>query len=178
MIDLITVPQHKVTPATVTDPDQLIGKTPKMFLKAGEPLRDNQLTQIVLIQIPVLTDGMDRDGRITDADVKMIEVDAAIVPLDAVTDAVGFLQQEVFTQMAVTHDWFLTKNNGDLTLRRAVPKARTTPTREEKATDNGLYALLDRYGAALVGARIERIWGKPDALAGVTPVVRPVDPVA
>lgn len=87
MIDLITIAQDKVMPATITDPDQLIGKTPRMFLKAGEPIRENQLMQIVLVQIPVLTESMDRDGRISDANVKMVELDAAVVPLDAVTDA-------------------------------------------------------------------------------------------
>ena len=87
MIDLVAMAQDKVTPAIITDPDQLIGKTPRMFLKAGEPLRDNQLTQIVLVQIPVLIDGMDRDGRIDETHVKMVEVNAAAVPLDAVTDA-------------------------------------------------------------------------------------------
>lgn len=86
MIEFITVPQDQVKPATVTDPDQLVGKTPKMFLKAGEPIRETQLTHIVFLQIPVLIDGMDRDGRIGDEHVKMIEVDAALLPPDAVTD--------------------------------------------------------------------------------------------
>lgn len=87
MIDMISIAQDKVTPATITDPDLIVGKTPRMFLKAGEPLRDSQLTQIVFVQIPVLTEGMDRDGRISDAHVKIIDVDATLVPMDAVTDA-------------------------------------------------------------------------------------------
>jgi flagella basal body P-ring formation protein FlgA len=85
MIDLIALPESQMRPSTVIDPNVLIGKTPKMFLRAGQPIREMELTQITLVEVPVFTADMDHETRITHDHVKMLAVDAALVPGDAVT---------------------------------------------------------------------------------------------
>lgn len=87
MIDLIDVAEDQIRPATLVDPNQLIGKTPKLFLKAGQPIRDSDVAQITMVDVPVLVTGADRDTRITKAAVKMVSMNAASLPADAVTDA-------------------------------------------------------------------------------------------
>lgn len=87
MIDMIALPEDQVKGATLTDPDQIIGKTTKMFLRAGQPIRDNDIVQITYVEIPVLVSDVDRDQRIGGSDIKMLSVDAASVPVDAVTAA-------------------------------------------------------------------------------------------
>jgi len=87
MIDLIDVPEDQMKPATVTDANLLIGKTPKMFLRAGTPIRDSEITQITLVDVPVLAGEMDRDEIITKNHIKTISVNAASLPADAVTSA-------------------------------------------------------------------------------------------
>lgn len=86
MIDVVAIAQDQVNPATVTDPNHLIGKTPKIFLKAGHPIRDTDVVQITMMEVPVLTTSIEREGRITFEQIKMLNVDAARVPADAVTD--------------------------------------------------------------------------------------------
>jgi flagellar basal body P-ring formation protein FlgA len=84
MIDMVDMPQDQVKPATLIDPNLLVGKTPKFFLKAGQPIRDSDITQVSLVEVPVLITDMDRDGRITKDHIKMASVNAASVPADAV----------------------------------------------------------------------------------------------
>ncbi|MGE3333818.1 MAG: flagellar basal body P-ring formation chaperone FlgA [Rhodospirillaceae bacterium] len=87
MIDIIDVAEDQVRPETLTDPNQLIGKNPKMFLKAGQPIRENDVAQITMVDVPVLITATDRDTRIAKADVKVVSMNAASLPADAVTDA-------------------------------------------------------------------------------------------
>jgi flagella basal body P-ring formation protein FlgA len=87
MIDLIALPESQMRPSTVIDPNILIGKTPKMFLRAGQPIRETELTQITLVDVPVFTADMDHETRITQDHVKMVPFNAAMLPADAVTSA-------------------------------------------------------------------------------------------
>lgn len=85
MIDMTDMPETQVQQFTLIDPNHLVGKTPKIFLRAGQPIRSTDVTTITLVDVPVLTTEMDRDGFITDANVKMVSVNAATLPADAVT---------------------------------------------------------------------------------------------
>lgn len=85
MIDLIAVPEDVVRPSTVIDPNALVGKTPKSFLRAGQPIRETELTQITLVEMPVFVGDMDNKTRITEEHVKLVPVNAALIPADAVT---------------------------------------------------------------------------------------------
>ncbi len=85
MIDLIALPESQMRPSTVIDPDILIGKTPKLFLRAGQPIRETELTQIKFVEVPVFTADIDHETRITDDHIKMMPVDAAMLSGDAVT---------------------------------------------------------------------------------------------
>lgn len=87
MIDIIALPEDQVKGATLTNPDLLIGKTAKIFLRAGQPIRDSEITQVNFVNIPVLISDMDREQPITSKNIKMVAVDAATVPADAVTTA-------------------------------------------------------------------------------------------
>ncbi len=87
MIDMIDLPEAQVKQFTVTDPGALIGKTPKIFLRAGLPIRDTDVTLVTLVDIPVLATDTDRDSRITHANVKIVSVNAATLPADTVTTA-------------------------------------------------------------------------------------------
>lgn len=85
MIDLIAFPEDQLRPSMVIDPDVLIGKTPKAFVRAGQPIREMELTRIALVDVPVFTADMDHQTRITAEHVKMMPVDAATIPADTVT---------------------------------------------------------------------------------------------
>jgi flagella basal body P-ring formation protein FlgA len=85
MIDLIALPEDQMRPSTVIDPNVLVGKTPKMFLRAGQPIREMELTQVNLVEVPVFAADIDHETRITDVHVKMALMDAAALPADAVT---------------------------------------------------------------------------------------------
>lgn len=86
MIDIVDVPEDQVQGAVITDARQLIGKTPKVFLRAGQPVRDGDVTQVTLVEIPVLGTGMDRDGQIARHDIRLVSYNAAHLPPDAVMD--------------------------------------------------------------------------------------------
>ncbi|MGE4065000.1 MAG: flagellar basal body P-ring formation chaperone FlgA [Rhodospirillaceae bacterium] len=87
MIDFIRVPQDEVRPSTIIDPNMLIGKTPKMFVRAGQALRESELAHVTLIELPMLAADAPRGERITADHIVTVAVDAERVPRDAVTTA-------------------------------------------------------------------------------------------
>lgn len=87
MIDLIALPENDLRPSMVLDPNVLIGKTPKLFLRAGQPVRESELTKISLVEVPAFVSDMDHETLITKDHVKTVLVNAAMLPADAVTSA-------------------------------------------------------------------------------------------
>lgn len=87
MIDMITLPEDHVRPSTVIDPNALVGKTPKLFLRAGQPIRETEVTQITFMEIPMFTVDLEREERITSEHITMVTIDANRLPKDAVTAA-------------------------------------------------------------------------------------------
>ena len=85
MIDFVALPEDQVRPSTVLDPNVLVGKTPKTVLRAGQPIRETQVTQVVLVEIPVFTADMGHDTRITHDHIKIVSINAASLPGDTVT---------------------------------------------------------------------------------------------
>ena len=87
MIDVINVREELVKPTTITDPNLLIGKAPKFFVKAGLPVQEGDVAQIRLVDVPVLGTDTARDTKITKSLIVMASLNAADLPPDAVLDA-------------------------------------------------------------------------------------------
>lgn len=86
MVTTVDLPEDQVTPAIITETRQLIGKTPKIALRAGLPVINTDVVQITLVDVPVLATDMDRNGHIAARNVKIAQVNAATLPADAVMD--------------------------------------------------------------------------------------------
>jgi len=87
MIEILDLPQDQANGAIITDVSQLVGKTPRTLVRAGQPVRENDVTQITLVDVPVLTTSMDRNSPIAQHHIKVVSYNAAQLPADAVTDA-------------------------------------------------------------------------------------------
>jgi flagella basal body P-ring formation protein FlgA len=87
MLTTREVPEEQMRADTVTDAALLIGKTPKGFLKAGLPVRDTEISQATLVEVPVLATDMRRDGTIAETIITFATFNAADLPADVITDA-------------------------------------------------------------------------------------------
>ena len=65
MVDIVNVREEAVKSTTITDPNLLVGKAPKFFVKAGQPVQDSEVALIHLVDVPVLTVDMHRETVIT-----------------------------------------------------------------------------------------------------------------
>jgi len=100
MLTTLEVPESQIRPDTITDPSLLLGKAPKVYLKAGVPVRDTDVARMTLIDVPVLTANMSRDGKIAEHALTFATFNAADLPGDVVTDVdqlVGYSPRRLLT---------------------------------------------------------------------------------
>ncbi len=87
MLTTLELPEDQVRPDTITDPAMLIGKAPKGYLRAGVPVREPEVAQMNLVEVPVLGMDLRRDSTITQNAVTFATFNAADLPNDVVLDA-------------------------------------------------------------------------------------------
>jgi flagella basal body P-ring formation protein FlgA len=87
MVSMLDLPEEQMRPDTITDPAALIGKSPKVYVRAGTPVRENDVAQMTLVEVPVLTADVRRDTPIAKAQVTFATFNGADLPGDVVTDA-------------------------------------------------------------------------------------------
>jgi flagella basal body P-ring formation protein FlgA len=87
MLTTIELPEDQVKPSTVMDAGSLIGKAPKAFLKSGHAVFENDVAQMSLVEVPVLTTDAQRNDIITKNQVHYITLNADDLPRDAVMEA-------------------------------------------------------------------------------------------
>lgn len=86
MLTTLDLPEDQVRTDTITDPAVLIGKAPKNFVRAGTPVRENDVAQMMLVDVPVLTTEMRRDMTIAKTNITFATFNASDLPGDVVTD--------------------------------------------------------------------------------------------
>jgi len=86
MLDNMDLPEDQMRPDTVTDVAALVGKAPKVFLRAGVPMRESDVSQIKLVDVPVLNTDVRRENTIADDNITFVAFNAADLPSDVVTD--------------------------------------------------------------------------------------------
>jgi len=87
MLTSVDLPEDQMRPDTLTDVAALVGKAPKVFLRAGVPLRETDVAQMKLVDVPVLNTDVRRDGTISDANITFVAFNTSDLPTDVVTDA-------------------------------------------------------------------------------------------
>jgi flagella basal body P-ring formation protein FlgA len=86
MVTTSEIPESEMAAATVTDPAFLIGKAPHAFIKAGQAIREGDVSHVSLLDVPVLRAEIQRGTEIAAAHVMWISVNVADMPADVVTD--------------------------------------------------------------------------------------------
>lgn len=100
MLTTLDLPEDQMRPETITDASVLIGKSPKVFVRAGMPVRENDVAQMNLVEVPVLNVDLRRDATIAKAQVTFSTLNAADLPYDVVTDPrqlIGFTPRRMIT---------------------------------------------------------------------------------
>ncbi len=87
MVENIQVRLNEIERGTVTDISYLLGKAPLTFLQAGRPVAENDIAQITLVDVPVLTTNMHRDDTIESIKVTYETFNANNLPDDVILDA-------------------------------------------------------------------------------------------
>src|SRR5262249_17235741 len=77
MITNAELPEDAIRGTMITDASYLVGKAPKIFLKAGQPIFETEVAQISLVDVPVLTVDMSRDQTITKQEITTVTLNAA-----------------------------------------------------------------------------------------------------
>ncbi|MBY0511893.1 MAG: flagellar basal body P-ring formation chaperone FlgA [Rhodospirillaceae bacterium] len=86
MLTTLDLPEEHMRPDTITDAAALIGKAPKIFVRAGVPVRETDVAQMTLVEVPVLNMDMRRDSTIAQSHVTFATFSADALPGDVVTD--------------------------------------------------------------------------------------------
>jgi flagella basal body P-ring formation protein FlgA len=86
MLTTLDLAEEQMRPDTITDPAALIGKAPKVYVRAGVPVRENDVAQMTLVEVPVLSTDMKRDSTIAKSHVTFATFAADDLPGDVVTD--------------------------------------------------------------------------------------------
>lgn len=86
MLTMTEIPEDLMRPDIITDPRVLIGKAPKGYLRAGTPVRDREVAQMNLVEVPVLAIDSSRDAAISKTIVTYATFNAADLPVDVVME--------------------------------------------------------------------------------------------
>lgn len=100
MLTTLDVAEDQMRPDTITDARALIGKAPKMFLRAGLPVREADVERMNLVEIPVLSADVARGSAIAKNLVTFVSFNTADLPADVITDA-SLLQGRTSRRMLV-----------------------------------------------------------------------------
>src|SRR5262249_24590547 len=87
MITTVELPEDSIKGTMITDASYLLGKAPKIFLKAGQPIFETEVAQISLVDVPVLNVDVPHDETITKQEITTVTLNAAELPRDTVYDA-------------------------------------------------------------------------------------------
>jgi flagella basal body P-ring formation protein FlgA len=87
MLTTLDLPEDQMRPDTITAPEMLVGKAPRIYLRAGQPIRETEVNQMILVEVPVLNADVTRDSEIAKAHVIYATFNAADLPNDVVTEA-------------------------------------------------------------------------------------------
>lgn len=86
MIEWVDLPVDKVRRETVMDSRLIIGKSPRTYLRAGQTVRDTDLIQVTLVDIPVPLHDIRDTVEITEAHLQWVTVNANDIHDYTVTD--------------------------------------------------------------------------------------------
>ncbi len=86
MIKVIDFAEDQMRADTITDAHELIGKAPKVFVRSNQPIRETEVAQMTLVEVPVLTTDARRDGTIVKSNITLATFNAADLPSDVVTE--------------------------------------------------------------------------------------------
>ncbi len=87
MLTMVEIPEDQMRADIITDPRVLIGKASKGYLRAGITLRNTDVAQMNLIDVPVLAVDSSRESAITETNVTYATFNAAELPNDVVMDS-------------------------------------------------------------------------------------------
>lgn len=87
MIQLIDVSEDKIRRDTIMDARLLVGKSPRSYVRIGEPVRSNDVRQITLIDIPVPRHDLRKDTEISTAHIEWVTIDQSDLSGNVITDA-------------------------------------------------------------------------------------------
>lgn len=90
MIVSAEIPESALKHDIIVDAQNLVGKSPVVFVRAGQPIHDADIARLNLVDVPVLRNDMNREDTIAGNNVTWLTVDANTLPPDAVT-TVGYL---------------------------------------------------------------------------------------
>ncbi len=86
MIEWIDVPTAAVRRDVVMDAYLLVGKSPRTFIRAGEQVRDNDIIQVTLVDIPVPRHDLREGTEISTSHIDWITMNQSDVSQNIVTD--------------------------------------------------------------------------------------------
>lgn len=87
MVQWIDFPADALRRDTVMDDRLLVGKSPRSYVRAGQPIRDGELEQVSLIDVPVPRHDLHEDTEISQSHIEWVTMNQADLSRAIVTDA-------------------------------------------------------------------------------------------
>lgn len=86
MITLVDIKADNVYRDTIMDPRLLVGKSPRTYIRSGEPVRDTDVIRVSLVDIPVPVQNLREDTKITPAHLQWVTVNQSDLSDNVITD--------------------------------------------------------------------------------------------
>ncbi|MEQ9110681.1 MAG: flagellar basal body P-ring formation chaperone FlgA [Rhodospirillaceae bacterium] len=86
MITLVDIKADNVYRDTIMDPRLLVGKSPRTYIRSGEPVRDTDVIRVSLVDIPVPVQNLREDAKITTAHLHWVTVNQSDLSDNVITD--------------------------------------------------------------------------------------------
>ncbi|NKB45421.1 MAG: flagellar basal body P-ring formation protein FlgA [Alphaproteobacteria bacterium] len=87
MIQWTDIAADKIRRDTIMDARFLVGKSPRSYLRAGDPVRSSDVIQVNLVDVPVLRHDLREDTEITSAHIQWVTMNGADLSDNVITDA-------------------------------------------------------------------------------------------
>lgn len=87
MIQWVDVSEDKIRHDTIMDARLLVGKSPRSYLRAGDAVRNNDVMQMSLVDIPVPTHDLREDTKISTAHIEWVTVNQSDLAKNVIINA-------------------------------------------------------------------------------------------
>lgn len=87
MVQWVDFPADALRRDTVMDDRLIVGKSPRAYIRAGQPVRDGELVRVTLVDVPVPRHDLREDTTISESHIEWVTMNQSDLTRNMITDA-------------------------------------------------------------------------------------------